>query len=57
MQYRRVQYWIEWQAKKSGLKIVYVDPRYSTHCPKCVKCGYENDCDVIAIMNLYERVL
>jgi putative transposase len=72
MQYRRVQYWIEWQAKKNGLKVIYVDPHYSfTHCSKCcnemkeashrhfkcVKCGYENDRDVIAIMSLYERVL
>lgn len=68
MQYRRIQYWIEWQAKKHGLKVVYVDPHYSsTHCPKCgkemeevayryfhcIKCGYENDRDVIAVMNLY----
>ncbi|MCY0860794.1 MAG: RNA-guided endonuclease TnpB family protein [Sulfolobaceae archaeon] len=70
MQYRRLQYWIEWQAKKHGLKVVYVDPRHSsTHCPKCGKemkevdhryfrctvCGYENDRDVIAVMNLYGR--
>ncbi|QKR00690.1 IS200/IS605 family element transposase accessory protein TnpB [Metallosphaera tengchongensis] len=70
MQYRRLQYWIEWQAKKHGLKVVYVDPHYSsTSCPKCgskmeevgrryfrcINCGYENDRDVIAIMNIYGR--
>ncbi|QKR00339.1 IS200/IS605 family element transposase accessory protein TnpB [Metallosphaera tengchongensis] len=70
VQYRRLQYWIEWQAKKHGLKVVYVDPHYSsTKCPKCgskmeevgyryyrcTSCGYENDRDVIAIMNLYGR--
>ncbi|MEM3344469.1 RNA-guided endonuclease TnpB family protein [Saccharolobus sp.] len=69
MQYRRVQYWIEWQAKKHGLLVVYVNPHYSSvSCPKCGKkmvevsyrwfkciCGYENDRDVIAIMNLNGR--
>nr|WP_246263823.1 zinc ribbon domain-containing protein [Metallosphaera tengchongensis] len=53
--------------KKHGLKVVYVDPHYSsTSCPKCGKemeevghryfrcqCGYEDDCDVISVMNLY----
>ncbi|BAB66867.1 putative transposase [Sulfurisphaera tokodaii str. 7] len=69
MQYRRVQYWVEWQAKKHGLLVVYVNPRYSSvSCPKCGKkmvevsyrwfkciCGYENDRDVIGIMNLNRR--
>ena len=69
MQYRRVQYWIEWQAKKHGLLVVYVNPHYSSvSCPKCGKkmvevsyrwfkciCGYENDRDVIGIMNLNRR--
>ncbi len=69
MQYGRIQYWIEWECKKNGLKVVYVDPSYSsTKCPKCegkmrevshryFSCknyGYENDRDVIVIMNLYE---
>ncbi|WP_218261281.1 RNA-guided endonuclease TnpB family protein [Saccharolobus shibatae] len=69
MQYRRVQYWIEWQAKKHGLIVEYVNPQYSSvSCPKCgekmrevshrwfkCSCGYENDRDVIAIMNLNGR--
>ncbi|MEM0299960.1 RNA-guided endonuclease TnpB family protein [Saccharolobus sp.] len=70
MQYRRVQYWIEWQAKKHGLLVEYVNPRYSsTMCPRCGQkmkevgyryfscpsCGYENDRDVIAIVNLNGR--
>ncbi|BBG24757.1 hypothetical protein IC006_2091 [Sulfuracidifex tepidarius] len=69
MQYSRVQYWIEWQAKKHGLIVEYVNPRYSsTSCPKCGQkmvetghrwfscpCGYEDDRDVIAIMNLNGR--
>ncbi|BFI74760.1 RNA-guided endonuclease TnpB family protein [Sulfurisphaera ohwakuensis] len=69
MQYRRIQYWVEWQAKKYGLLVKYVNPHYSSvSCPKCGKkmeevsyrwfkcgCGYENDRDVIAIMNLNRR--
>ncbi|MEM0374474.1 MAG: RNA-guided endonuclease TnpB family protein [Ignisphaera sp.] len=70
MQYRRVQYWIEWQAEKHGLIIKYVNPKHSsTTCPKCSakmvevkhrwskcpRCGYENDRDVIAIVNLNGR--
>ncbi|ADB88144.1 transposase, IS605 OrfB [Saccharolobus islandicus L.D.8.5] len=67
MQYRRVQCWIVWQAKKHGFIVKFVNPSYSSvSCPKCNKkmrevsyryfrcpsCGYENDRDVIAIMNL-----
>ena len=70
MQYRRVQYWIEWQAKKHGMIVEYINPKYSSVlCPKCgakmrevgyrwfrcPSCGYENDRDVIAIMNLNGR--
>jgi len=69
MQYRRVQHWIEWQAKKHNILIQYVNPRYSSvSCPKCSKkmvevshrwfkcsCGYENDRDVIAVVNLNGR--
>ena len=66
MQNRRLQYWIEWQAKKHDILVQYVSPSYSSvSCPKCGKrmvevsrrwfkcsCGYENDRDVIAIVNL-----
>jgi putative transposase len=70
MQYRRIQYWIEWEAIKRGLKVVKVPAFYtSTRCPKCkgemreyahrqfrcVSCGYEDDRDVIGVMNLYGR--
>jgi len=69
MQYRRIQYWIEWQAKKRGMIVKHVNPRYSSvSCPKCGRkmrevshrwfrcsCGYENDRDVIAIVNLNRR--
>jgi IS605 OrfB family transposase len=69
MQYRRIQYWIEWQAKKHGILVNYVNPSYSSvSCPKCGRrmeergygwfkcsCGYENVRDVIAITNLNGR--
>jgi len=69
MQYRRIQYWIEWQARKHGLIVEYVPPFYSSvTCPNCGKkmketahrwfscpCGYENDRDVIAVLNLNGR--
>jgi len=69
MQYRRIQYWIDWQAKKHCLLINYVYAAYSSvKCPKCnnkmkevsyrwfkCSCGYENDRDIIAIINLNGR--
>ena len=69
MQYRKIQYWIDWQAKKHGLLVKYVSAFYtSIKCPKCknkmkeiyhrwlkCKCGYENDRDIIAIINLNGR--
>ena len=70
MQYRRIQEWIEWQAKKFGLKVIKVNPAYSsTTCPKCgakmkengyrtlkcEKCGFEEHRDYIAVLNLYGR--
>ncbi len=70
MQYHYMQYWIEWQAKKEGLNVIYLNPSYSsTNCPKCkgemkeisyryyscINCDFNNDRDVIAIMNLCDR--
>jgi len=70
MQYRRIQQWIEWQAKKHGLKVIKVNPAYSsTTCPKCgalmkeseyrtlrcTKCGFEDHRDYVAVLNLYGR--
>ncbi len=69
MQYRRIQYWIDWQSKKHGLLVKYVNAAYSSvKCPKCnnkmneisyrcfkCNCGCENDRDVIAIINLNGR--
>ncbi|AEE93184.1 OrfB transposable element protein, IS605 [Acidianus hospitalis W1] len=69
MQYRRLQYWISWQARKHGMIVKFVNPSYSSvSCPKCGRkmrevshrwfrcsCGYENDREVIAIVNLNGR--
>ncbi|MQL56496.1 RNA-guided endonuclease TnpB family protein [Acidianus ambivalens] len=69
MQYRRIQYWIVWQAKKHGILVEFVNPSYSSVlCPRCGRrmeergyrwfkcsCGYENDRDVIAVVNLNGR--
>ncbi len=69
MQYRKIQCWIDWQAKKHDLLIKYVSAFYSSiKCPKCknkmkeisyrwlkCKCGYENNRDIIAIINLNGR--
>ena len=69
MQYRSLQYWISWQARKHGMVIEFVNPSYSSvSCLKCgqkmrevshrwfkCNCGYENDRDVIAITNLNGR--
>ncbi|MQL54374.1 RNA-guided endonuclease TnpB family protein [Acidianus ambivalens] len=69
MQYHRLQYWISWQAKKHGMIVEFVNPSYSSiSCPKCGRrmvevshrwfrcsCGYENDRDVIAVVNLNGR--
>ena len=55
MQYRRLQYWISWQARKHGMIVEFVNPSYSSvSCPKCGRrmeevgyrwfkcsCGYE----------------
>jgi transposase len=69
MQYRKIQYWIDWQSKKHNLLVKYVYAAYSSiKCPKCNRrmkeiyyrwfkcnCGYENDRDIIAIINLNGR--
>ncbi|ADB57341.1 RNA-guided endonuclease TnpB family protein [Archaeoglobus profundus] len=65
--YRKLQSWIEWQAKKEGLAVVYVNPKNSSRtCPKCKSlntkfenrtlvcknCGFTMDRDSVAIINL-----
>jgi len=64
--FRRLQFCVEYKAKLEGLPVVYVNPRgTSSLCPVCggrlapnghrlVKCGcgYEDDRDVTACMNM-----
>ena len=66
-----IQSYIEYKAKIEGLPVIYVDARNtSSMCPVCggklkkapnghrmlrCDCGYENDRDVIACLNLLRR--
>jgi len=68
--YRRLLWWIKWQAAKRGVMVVEVDPRgTSTTCPKCGRkmeevghrrmkcttCGFEAGRDVVAVLNIEKR--
>jgi len=68
--YRRLLWWIKWQAAKRGVVVVEVDPRStSTTCPKCGRkmeevehrkmkctvCGFEAGRDVVAVLNIEKR--
>jgi len=68
--YRRLLWWIEWQAAKRGVIVVEVDPRdTSTTCPKCggkmeemrhrrmkcTTCGFEAGRDVVAVLNIEKK--
>jgi len=72
MSYRRLAWWIDWQAAKRGVSVVVVDPRgTSTTCPRCgggieevgyrrmrcTACGFEEDRDVVAVLNIEKRAL
>jgi len=70
--YRRLGYWIDWQAEKNGVPLYVVDPAdTSSVCPRCgsklvevgyrrlrcPRCGLEADRDSIAILNIERRAL
>jgi len=70
--YRRLAFWIDWQAEKNGVPILVVDPvGTSSTCPRCgaklvevghrrlrcPNCGLEADRDTIAILNIERRAL
>jgi len=70
--YRRLAFWIDWQAEKNGVPLFVVDPTgTSSTCPRCgaelmevghrrlrcPKCGFEADRDTIAILNIERRAL
>ena len=68
--YRRLLWWIKWQAMKRGVVVVKVDTRgTSTTCPKCGRkmeevghrhmkctaCSFEAGRDVVAILNIEKK--
>jgi len=68
--YRRLLWWIKWQAAKRGVMVVEVDPRgTSTTCPRCngkmeevghrrmrcTACGFEAGRDVVAVLNIEKK--
>jgi IS605 OrfB family transposase len=70
--YRKLGYWIDWQAEKNGVPILIVDPAgTSSTCPRCgaelvevgyrrlrcPRCGLEADRDSIAVLNIERRAL
>jgi len=70
--YRRLEYWIDWQAEKHGAPVIIIDPKgTSATCPKCgskltengyrvlrcTKCGFEADRDTIAVLNIEKRAI
>ncbi|MFP3287670.1 MAG: RNA-guided endonuclease TnpB family protein [Acidilobus sp.] len=70
--YRRLAFWLDWQAEKGGVPLFVVDPAgTSTTCPRCgaelvevgyrrlrcPNCGLEADRDSIAILNIERRAL
>ncbi|MEM2150825.1 MAG: transposase [Candidatus Bathyarchaeia archaeon] len=67
--FRRLRFYIDYKSKLNGLPVEYVDAKYtSSLCPICggrlapnghrilrCKCGYENDRDVIACINILRK--
>jgi len=70
--YRRLAFWIDWQAEKNGVPLFVIEPAgTSSTCPRCgaelvevgyrrlrcPRCGLEADRDSIAILNIERRAL
>jgi len=70
--YRRLAFWIDWQAEKNGVPLFVVEPAgTSSTCPRCgaklveaghrrlrcPRCGLEADRDSIAVLNIERRAL
>jgi IS605 OrfB family transposase len=70
LSYRKLEYWINWQCEKNGVPIIVVNPKgTSITCPicssklvkngyrkmKCLKCKFEADRDIIAILNIERK--
>ncbi|SAI84998.1 partial OrfB transposase, IS605 family [Saccharolobus solfataricus] len=61
MPYRRVQYWVEWEAMKCGLLVEFVNPKCSSVlCPKFGKKwrkAYIVDFIVLVVMRMIVMLL
>jgi len=72
LSYRKLEFWIDWQAEKHGVPIVIIEPNgTSSFCPncnsklkenghrvlRCSNCGFEADRDSIAILNIEKKAL
>jgi IS605 OrfB family transposase len=72
LSYRRLEFWVDWQAEKQGVPVVVVEPRgTSSMCPKCRSklvesgyrrmwcstCGFEADRDTVAVLNIEMKAL
>jgi len=72
LSYRRLEFWLDWQAEKLGVPVVVVEPGgTSTTCPrcgarlrengyrrlKCPNCGYEANRDTVAVLNIERKAL
>jgi len=72
LSYRRLEHWINWQAEKHGVPVIVVDPagtsstclrcggrlkENSYRTLKCPVCGFEDDRDTIAVLNIEKRAI
>ncbi|WP_448577151.1 RNA-guided endonuclease TnpB family protein [Thermosphaera sp.] len=72
LSYRKLEFWLDWQAEKHGVPAVVVEPKgTSTTCPrcntkmrgngyrvlKCPACSFEADRDTIAVLNIERKTL
>jgi len=72
LSYRKLAFWIDWQCEKLGVPVIPVEPECtSSTCPncgsrlrengyrrlKCSRCGFEEDRDRIAVLNIEKRAL
>ncbi|MGY0287739.1 MAG: RNA-guided endonuclease TnpB family protein [Candidatus Methanodesulfokora washburnensis] len=70
LSYRRLLYWVNWEAEKHGVPVIVVNPRgTSSTCPKCGSrlrengyrklkcrnCEFEGDRDTVAVLNIEMR--
>jgi len=69
--FRQLQMFIDYKAKEAGIKVIYVNPKYTSQtCPRCRHisrnnrkgrefrceiCGYELNSDLIGARNIEER--